>query len=174
MSGRERSLDPVDRAIVEAMQAGLPIVAAPYADIAARVGVSEQEAIARIEGMTARGVIRRIGIAPNHYKLGLVCNGMTVWDVDDDQVDALGQKVGAFDFVTHCYRRPRRLPAWPYNLFAMAHGRTNEEVLAKRQRIAELLGPACRGSDVLFSSEILKKTGLRLTRRADEAKPCSD
>ncbi len=99
---------------------------------------------------------------------------MTVWDVDDAQVDALGEEVGALDFVTHCYRRPRRLPDWPYNLFAMAHGRTRAEVLEKRAQIADLLGPACRASDVLFSTEILKKTGMRLAPRAREEASCSD
>jgi DNA-binding Lrp family transcriptional regulator len=70
--------------------------------------------------------------------------------------------VGRLDFVSHCYRRPRRLPEWPYNLFAMVHGRSREEVEAKRAVIAELVGPACRAHDVLYSSRILKKTGLRL------------
>ncbi|MCB1540278.1 MAG: AsnC family transcriptional regulator [Rhodoblastus sp.] len=174
MSSAQRSIDTVDRAILEATQAGLPIVAAPYAAIAARVGISEDETLARLERLKARGVIRRVGLAPNHYKLGLVCNGMTVWDVDDARVDALGEQVGALDFVTHCYRRPRHPPVWRYNLFAMAHGRTREEVLAKRQRIADLLGSACSASDVLFSSEILKKTGLRLARRAGREGACSD
>ena len=174
MSGQERFLDALDRAILEATQAGLPLVAAPYAEIAARVGAPESEVLARLETMLARGVIRRIGLAPNHYKLGLVCNGMSVWDVDDARVDALGQQVGALDFVTHCYRRPRRLPAWPYNLFAMVHGGTREEVLEKRAGVAQILGSACRASDILFSTEILKKTGLRLARRAGAEASCSD
>ena len=174
MSGRERSIDALDRAILEATQAGLPLVAAPYAEIAARVGAPENEVLTRLETMLARGIIRRIGLAPNHYKLGLVCNGMSVWNVDDACVDALGQEIGALDFVTHCYRRPRRLPAWPYNLFAMVHGGTREEVLEKKARIADLLGSACRASDILFSTEILKKTGLRLARRAGAEGACSD
>lgn len=171
MSGAERSLDPLDRAILTATQAGLPLVRSPYAEIAARVSSTEDEVVERLKAMIARGIVRRIGLAPNHYALGLVCNGMTVWDVDDAQVDSLGARVGALDFVTHCYRRPRRLPDWPYNLFAMAHGRTQAEVLEKRARIAALLGPACRGSEVLFSTEILKKTGMRL--RAGKEATCS-
>ncbi|MCO5086579.1 MAG: AsnC family transcriptional regulator [Methylobacteriaceae bacterium] len=174
MSGREQSLDALDRAILEATQAGLPIVAEPYKAIAERVGASEAEVLARLQAMLDRSVVRRIGFAPNHYKLGLTCNGMTVWDVDDEKVDALGEMVGALDFVTHCYRRPRHLPDWPYNLFAMAHGRTRAEVLEKRTRIVELLGAACRSSDILFSTEILKKTGMRLARRAREEASCSD
>lgn len=166
MSGRERCFDEIDRAIVEATQAGLPIVPAPYAAVAQAVGVSEADVIVRLERMQASGIVRRIGLAANHYKLGLVANGMTVWDVDDARVDALGAQVGVLAFVTHCYRRPRRLPIWRYNLFAMVHGRTREEVIEKRATIAALLGGACGASDILFSSEILKKTGLRLARRA--------
>ncbi len=72
--------------------------------------------------MQARGVIRRVALAPNHYALGMVANGMSVWDVDDAQAEELGAKVGALDFVSHCYLRPRARPQWPYNLFAMIHG----------------------------------------------------
>jgi DNA-binding Lrp family transcriptional regulator len=93
--------------------------------------------------------------------------------VDDARVDELGAKVGALDFVTHCYRRPRALPVWPYNLFAMAHGRTREEVREKSARIAEILGDACRASDILFSTEILKKTGLRIAARKESEQSCS-
>jgi len=87
---------------------------------------------------------------------------MTVWDVADEQVDALGAVVGGLDFVTHCYRRPRALPAWPYNLFAMVHGASRDECAAKAAEIRSLLGEACRGSDILYSTRILKKSGLRI------------
>jgi DNA-binding Lrp family transcriptional regulator len=70
--------------------------------------------------------------------------------------------VGALDFVTHCYERPRRLPLWPYNLFAMVHGESRAEVEEKVERINGLIGPAARGHDVLYSRRILKKTGLRI------------
>ena len=118
--------------------------------------------MARLTHMLERGIIRRIGVVPNHYAIGYTANGMSVWDVPDERVDELGQRIGALDFVTHCYHRPRRLPEWPYNLFAMAHGSSREEVLAKVERIAVLLGDDCRGYDVLFSTKILKKTGLRI------------
>jgi DNA-binding Lrp family transcriptional regulator len=157
------TLDAVDRAIVETTQAGLPLVAAPYAEIGTRLGLDEAEVIARMEAMQARGVIRRIALAPNHYAFGMTANGMTVWDVEDRRAGELGERVGALDFVSHCYLRPRALPDWPYNLFAMVHGRDRNEVENKRARIAVLLGLACRSSDVLYSTRILKKTGLRLT-----------
>ena len=83
-------------------------------------------------------------------------------DVADDVIDELGQQVGNLPFVSHCYRRPRHLPGWSYNLFAMVHGKTRAEVDEQIAAIQALLGKACRKSDVLFSQRILKKTGLRL------------
>jgi DNA-binding Lrp family transcriptional regulator len=155
-------LDDHDRAIVKATQSGLPLVERPYAAVAAAVGLSEQEVLGRIERMLDAGVIRRIGAVPNHYALGVTANAMTVWDVVDAEAERLGAWIGAFDFVSHCYLRPRHLPVWPYNLFAMVHAASREEVREKAQRIAALLGSACRRSDILFSTRILKKTGLRL------------
>lgn len=157
------NIDATDRRIIAATAGGLPLVPAPFAEVAGWLGLDEAEVLRRIGAMQAAGVIRRVALAPNHYALGMVANGMSVWDVDDAAVDALGAKVGALDFVSHCYRRPRALPGWPYNLFAMLHGATRDEVEAKRALIAELLGPACRGHDILYSTRILKKTGLRLT-----------
>ena len=78
-------------------------------------------------------------------------------------IDTLGEHIGALSFVTHCYHRPRRLPDWPYNLFAMIHGASRDEVIAQSAHIAALLGPACRQHDILFSTAILKKTGLRIS-----------
>ncbi len=155
-------IDATDRQIIEAMQGGLPLVPAPFAEIATLVGMDEPALIERIATLKARGVIRRIAAAPNHYKLGMTSNGMTVWDVDDARITELGAQIGALPFVTHCYERPRALPGWPYNLFAMVHGADRDEVEVKRAEIAGILGEACRGKDILYSTRILKKTGLRL------------
>ncbi|MDZ4095189.1 MAG: AsnC family transcriptional regulator [Paracoccaceae bacterium] len=156
------NIDATDRRIIAATQSGLPLTPAPYAEVAGWLGLDEAEVIARLAAMQASGVIRRIALAPNHYALGMLANGMSVWDVDDAQAIELGAKVGALDCVSHCYLRPRALPDWPYNLFAMIHGATREEVETKRRDIAALLGKALRGNDILYSTRILKKTGLRL------------
>lgn len=155
-------IDDLDRALIVATQGGLPLVPRPYHAIAEQLGLSADEVMQRLRGLLAAGVIRRIGAVPNHYAIGWTANGMTVWDVADDQVDELGARIGALDFVTHCYRRPRALPAWPYNLFAMVHGASRDECSAKAEEIRTLLGAACRASDILYSTRILKKTGLRL------------
>ena len=133
----------------------------PYDDVAQRLGIDTRDVISRMQKMLNNGVIRRIAAVPNHYALGYKANGMTVWDVPDELVNELGQKVGELDFVSHCYHRPRYLPDWPFNLFAMVHGHDHDEARVLMQKIGELLGENDRGHDILFSTKILKKTGLR-------------
>lgn len=163
-------LDPVDRRIILATQSGLPLARRPYHALAASLGLGADDVMARLAGMLDRGVIRRIAAVPNHYAIGYRANGMTVWDVDDDSVSSLGVRVGALDFVSHCYRRPRVPGRWRYNLFAMVHGRNRLEVAEHVVRISALLGDACQAHDVLFSVRILKKTGLRLRATAGAAR----
>jgi DNA-binding Lrp family transcriptional regulator len=155
-------VNATDEAIVRATQAGLPLVAEPYRALAQQLGIRQAELLERLEAMLADGRIRRIGAVPNHYALGYTANAMSVWDVADDAVDSLGARVGALPCVSHCYRRPRRLPDWRYNLFAMVHGRSRAQTAAQLEEIRALLGPALAASDVLYSTRILKKTGLRL------------
>jgi len=156
------ALSELDRRLVAALQSGLPLVPRPYEAVGASLGISAETVRERLAAMLASGLIRRIGAVPNHYELGFTANGMSVWDVTDDTVDEFGTRVAALPGVSHCYRRPRRLPGWPYNLFAMLHGRSRDEVQQQADRIAALLGGACRGHDILYSTAILKKTGLRL------------
>lgn len=155
-------MDSVDRKLIAATQAGLPLANEPYRALAELVGLDEACVIERLKRLLAYGAIRRIGAIPNHYALGFTANGMSVWDVADEAVAEIGAKVGALDFVTHCYERPRHMPLWRYNLFAMVHGKTRDEVRDKVAEIASLIGAASRAHDVLFSTRILKKTGLRL------------
>lgn len=157
-----------DRALVAATQSGLPLVPRPYEALAAMLGTDASVVRKRLAEMLDEGLVRRIGAVPNHYRLGFTANGMTVWDVDDVRVDALGERVAELPGVSHCYRRPRCPPDWPYNLFVMLHGRSRDEVEAQAARIAALLGDACRGHDILYSTAILKKSGLRIAGRPGE------
>ena len=156
------ALDELDLRLIRATQAGLPLVPRPYELVGASIGLSGEQVRERLQALLSRGIIRRIGAVPNHYRMGFTANGMSVWDVDDAQVDALGERIGQLPGVSHCYRRPRHLPQWRYNLFAMLHGRSRNEVMQQSQEIAHILGQACSAHDVLFSTQILKKTGLRL------------
>jgi siroheme decarboxylase len=154
--------DSVDRQLIKATQAGLPLCQRPYHALAETLGLAPADVLARMRRMLAAGVIRRIGAVPNHYRLGFRANGMSVWDVPDDEIAEAGAQIGALDFVSHSYHRPRHPPEWPYNLYAMVHGRDRDEVEKKVETIARLLGTRSRGHKVLYSTHVLKKTGLRL------------
>ncbi|MCK5166631.1 MAG: Lrp/AsnC family transcriptional regulator [Rhodospirillaceae bacterium] len=162
MKADASNIDAIDRAIIAATQGGLPLKLRPYDAVGDGIGLSGDEVQARILSMLGSGVIRRIGAIPNHYKLGFSANGMTVWDINDEHISELGQKVGALEFVSHCYHRPRHLPHWPYNMFAMVHGANKEEVNEKVKQIADILGNNVNAGDIIYSKRILKKTGLRI------------
>ena len=151
----------IDLKIMRATQAGLPLISKPYHAVAEQLNLPVELVMKRFQAMLENGAIRRIGAVPNHYKLGYVLNGMTVWNVPDEKIDELGAKVGNLPFVSHCYHRPRHLPDWHYNLFAMVHGKSESEVKQQIEQIAVLLGEFNLGCDVLFSTKILKKTGFR-------------
>ena len=161
-TGAAAALDPEDQRLIAATQAGLPLVERPWEALGAVLGCDGDEVTARLRRMLEQGLVRRIGAVPHHVRLGWTANGMTVWDIDDARVDEIGARVGALPGVSHCYRRPRHGADWPYNLFAMLHGRKREEVESQRAALARLIGPACRAHDVLYSTAVLKKTGLRL------------
>ena len=154
--------EDLDRRLVLATQAGLPLHARPWHWLATELGVEPEQVMARIQAMLDDGRIRRIGVLPNHYRLGYIANGMSVWDVPDEVIAVVGKEIGRLHSVSHCYQRPRHLPDWPYNLFAMVHGHDRKEVLDEVEKIADLLGDRARSHDVLFSTRILKKTGLRI------------
>lgn len=156
------ALDEFDRRLVAATQRGLPLVPRPYEALGVMLGTSGDAVRERLAQWLEQGLVRRIGAVPNHYRLGFTANGMTVWDVDDESIDSLGRRVGALPFVSHCYRRPRQRPDWPFNLFAMLHGHSRAEVERQRDAVRAVLGAACRSDEVLYSTAILKKTGLRI------------
>jgi len=156
------ALDATDRRLIRATQAGLPLCPRPFHALAEDLDLDAEDVMARFRRLRAAGIVRRIAAVPDHYALGVLANGMSVWDVPDGAVSEAGTRIGALDFVSHCYHRPRHLPDWPFNLFAMVHGRDRDEVADKVRMIAGILGDRDRGHRVLYSTRILKKTGLRL------------
>ncbi|WP_423999627.1 Lrp/AsnC family transcriptional regulator [Haloarcula salina] len=168
----ERSLTADELDLVLAIQDGLPVTATPYADVAAEIGADVDWVVETIKRFDAEDKVRRVGVIPNHYALGYSENGMTVWDVPDAVIDEVGPAIAEFDFVTHCYERPRHDGVWPYNFFAMTHGRSEAEsedrIQQVRDRMAEYWDVTEDDWDTLFSTRILKKTGIRLDERARE------
>jgi len=165
------TLTPAERDLVVEIQDGLPVTATPYADVADELGADPGWVRRTIRRFDAEGKVRRVGVVPNHYALGYTENGMTVWDVPDEVVETVGPEVASLEFVTHCYRRPRHDGVWPYNFFAMTHGRSEVEsrrrIRAVRATMEEHWDVGAGDWDTLFSTRILKKTGIRMAERAD-------
>ena len=166
-----RTLTPAERDLVVEIQGGLPITDTPYADVAAAIGRDTAWVVETIKRFEREGKVRRVGVVPNHYALGYTENGMTVWDVPDDRIAEVGPAVASLPFVTHCYQRPRHEGVWPYNFFAMTHGRSEAEsdrrIRQVEETMAEYWDVGEDDWDSLFSTQILKKTGIRLDERAD-------
>ncbi len=153
------SLSEADCKVVAGIQSGLPLVSRPYAEIGKAIGMPESEVIERVNKLRERGLIKRMGVIVRHHELGYRANAMVVWDIPDQQVSELGKCMGCFEFVTLCYRRPRRMPDWPYNLFTMIHGRNREEVMDKLNFLVRRCKLQHIPHDVLFSQRRFKQRG---------------
>lgn len=140
-------LPEAERALAGRVAAGLPLAPSPFAAF----GVPEAELIAALGRWLESGVVRRIGAVVRHRPLGYEANAMVVWDVPDAQAGAAGRRLAADPAVTLAYRRARALPAWPYNLYCMVHGRERSRVAYEVKRLSLLPGLASSPRVTLFS-----------------------
>jgi DNA-binding Lrp family transcriptional regulator len=154
-------LSATDLRLLAAIADGLPLVPRPFAAIGARLGLPESKVIEGLRALVARGVIRRLGVIVRHHELGYRSNAMTVWDVPDGEVHEVAARLVRLPYVTLCYRRPRRPPDWPYNLFVMIHGRDRGEVEAQVEAATEAAGLQRAPRAVLFSRRRFKQRGAR-------------
>ncbi len=154
-------MDAVDRRIVNGLQGGFPIAERPFAEAAAKLDLTEDVLIARLGRLIAGGVVRRLGLVVRHHELGYRANAMAVWDLTEAEIDEVGRQLAGYDFVTLCYRRPRRPPLWPYNLFCMVHGRDRETVRGRIARLNVELDLEERPQVLLFSRRRFKQCGAR-------------
>lgn len=154
-------LNEIDARLISEIQGGLPLVSHPYAEVAKRIGISEEDVIERISCMQENGVIKRLGIIVRHHELGYTANAMVVWNVPEERIDEIGEKIGSRSCVTLCYQRPRRLPDWPYNLFCMIHGQQREKVLSFIDNMVNEESLEDIPHKVLFSKRRFKQRGAR-------------
>lgn len=154
-------VSPKDRQLLATLEEGLPLVSRPYARLASSIGLSELDVIARLGRLIAEGIIRRFGVVVRHRELGYQANAMVVWDLPDESVAEAGRILAALPYITLCYRRPRRLPDWPYNLFCMIHGRDRSAVVALVEAATQHAGLAERPREILFSRRRFKQRGAR-------------
>ena len=158
---------PVDMKLLAALQDGLPLTQRPYADLGARAGLSEGITLAQLEAWLRDGLIKRLGVVVHHRELGYTANAMCVWDVPDEQIADLGRRLAEAPGVTLCYRRQRALPAWPYNLYCMIHGKQRTDVRTLHALAADRLDLHRFPSQILFSRHCFKQCGSRFTRDAE-------
>lgn len=150
-----------DLALIGAIQSGLPLVPNPYEAVGRSIGMTEGEVIDHIRQLVERGVIRRLGLVLSHRELGYSANAMVVWDIPSDRVGEIGRRLATLPFITLCYRRPRRPPAWPYNLFCMIHGRDRKTVENLAEEATTKAGAGEFRRAVLFSTRRFKQCGAR-------------
>jgi DNA-binding Lrp family transcriptional regulator len=154
-------LSEADRRLIAAVQDGLPLVPRPFAALGEALGIAEDQVIAALARLIEDGVIKRMGVIVRHHELGYRANAMVVWNVPDAQTSEAGWLLAALPFVTLCYRRPRRLPDWPYNLFCMIHGRDRLAVEGQIEQASAAAGLADVPRAVLFSRRRFKQRGAR-------------
>lgn len=153
-------LSELDKSIVREFQATIPLETRhPYAEIARRCGISEEELFERLEAWKQKGIIRRMGAVLKHQKIGKVFNAMSVWRVPDrDKAQEVARALMSFKEVTHCYERPT-YPTWPYNLFGMMHCETFERCEQIAREVAEKTG--VYDYRLLLSTKEYKKESLQ-------------
>ncbi len=150
-------LTDLEKKVVASLQGDIPLVSSPYQVLAEAIGISEETYIETLRNLTDRGVLRRFGATLRHQKSGFQANAMTAWQVEEARVDAVGKIMASFRAVSHCYRRD---PAdgWPYNLYTMIHGKSEEDCRNTARIISEKSG--VHTYQLLFSRRELKKISM--------------
>ncbi|WP_003541140.1 AsnC family transcriptional regulator [Desulfotomaculum nigrificans] len=151
-------LSDLDKQIVKELQSGLPLVKRPFAVLARRLGISEEELFQRVQALQQAGIMRRIGAALRHHKVGFTANAMIVWQVPEEKIEEVGQMFSQLPEVTHCYQR-EELPHWPFNFYTMVHGRNRETCEQIAARLSQLAGIS--NYRLLYSVAELKKSSMK-------------
>jgi DNA-binding Lrp family transcriptional regulator len=151
-------LDELDKKIIAALQDDLPLVPRPYAAVAERLGIGEEELLARLQRYRGGGELRRMGAVLRHREVGYAANALCAWQVPAARLDEVAAAMTASAAVTHCYAREPR-PGWPYNFYIMLHGHSRGECASLAAELAAGIG---LGEPVmLFSTREWKKTSMR-------------
>ena len=153
---------PAEHVVLRMVQQDIPDSLTPFSTVAQAAGMDEEALLAFLRGLKDDGTIRRFGASIKHQKAGYAHNVMAAWAVDDadpEHMHAAGRIAAANNAVSHCYHRPTPDQAqWPYTLFTMIHGRTEDEC---RNVLAELDSTLPhKGYAVLPSLRELKKISM--------------
>jgi DNA-binding Lrp family transcriptional regulator len=133
-------MDDIDIIILQMMRNGIPIVDQPFSEVSRKLGISQNEVIARLKNLIKEGVIRRFGISIDSQRLGESANALVAIKVPITCVEKIGEALSANPEVTHCFERriiPRK---WEYNLYLVIHGRDREACKKFIQNLLSTLG----------------------------------
>jgi DNA-binding Lrp family transcriptional regulator len=121
-------MDALDRAIVNTLQGGFPLSERPYAEVAERLGTTEDELIARLGRLLESGVLSRFGPM---YHAGRMGGDLTLCAlvVPPDRFETVAAQVNAHPEVAHNYARDHALNMWLV-LATPRPGRTDEVIEA--------------------------------------------
>lgn len=151
-------LDDGEIAILRELQEDIALEPEPFAGMASRIGITEQDVLDSAHRFVAEGRMRRFAAVLHHRQAGFVANAMSVWRVPEERIDEVDTAMAGFAAVSHCYQRPT-YPDWPYNVFGMLHGRTKEDCEASADAIARDTGVAEHA--MLYSTKEYKKVRVR-------------
>ena len=158
-------ISEIEKRIVRELQGDIPLLQRPFRSIADRIGIEEEELLAKLREFRDRGVIRRLSAILRHRNLGISANAMGAWRVPENRAEEVGTKMAAFSQVSHCYQRPTR-PGWPYSLFTMIHGRTAKDCEEIAESISQDTG--IKDYRLLYSTRELKKVSMKYFTEKDE------
>lgn len=145
-----------DRRMIRRMSGHLQITADPFATLSDALGMAPTALLSKLQRWQQRGVLRRVAPVLHHRRAGFRYNGMCVWPVEGD-VSVAGKLLAAYPEVTHCYQRPRK-EACPFDLYAMLHARSQDDLLHRFQTLSEACGLS--GGTILLSTRTHKKTSM--------------
>ncbi len=143
-----------DKDFIRELQKNMEIIDEPFVNAANNLGLTENEVFEKMKHYEDIGVMRRFAAILRHRQIGFTANGMIVWKVDEDKISEVGEKLGSFPQVSHCYERPT-YPDWPYNVFSMIHCKTHDEAHDVAKTIQDQIH--VDDYDILFSTREFKK-----------------
>ena len=144
-----------DKEFIRELQKDLEIVDRPFLNAAQKLGMSEQEIFQKLKHYEDIGVMRRYAAILRHRDVGFIANGMIVWKVPDERITEVGETLGSFPQISHCYQRPV-YKDWPYNVFSMIHCKSEDEAKNMAKEIQKEIH--VDEYKILFSAREFKKT----------------
>ncbi|MDX1596352.1 MAG: Lrp/AsnC family transcriptional regulator [Nitrosopumilaceae archaeon] len=144
-----------DKEYIRELQKDLTITDRPFLKSAEALGITESQLFEKAKYYEDIGVMRRFAAILRHRDAGFIANGMIVWKVPEERIEEVGEKLGAFPQVSHCYQRPS-YPDWPYNVFSMVHCKSKQEA----SDVAKIIQNQINVDEyrILFSEREFKKT----------------